>query len=414
MEHAVGLDGHWWCHCGTLVVDGESACSCGALRDPKEAAERKAIEEPRPGVLRPVPEKGPTKPLIATLSAEEVFTAPLKAPRWVIPGLEIGPGRPTLLTGYSYSLKSLLGFLLALGVASGTSIWGDTEVRRCRVLILDYESGDVVLRMRRLALALGIDTAELARNDWLRVAVTPHRFLDEATAEAWLRTVSAGFGLVLVDTLRQAAPNADEDRSAMGVTLAVPTRVSASLGTAFVLVAHSGKESKDGSGDSRQSAARGSSAIYGQAGCVWHLTRSGEGVSRAHIATQLKRPTGSYGPPPEPLTLNVRDDYERTLTIKDYEGQDLTIPSLQIDRILAGGRDPQYEEIARAIVAQLAQQQPLSVNRLAAILGRRKTQVAAVVADLVTAGTVHRAKGGLCLQPDENQTDDYGLQEGYL
>jgi hypothetical protein len=368
-------------------------------------SEARAKVETVGGVFKPV-ETAPRAPL-RVLSAAEVFSVELTAPAWVVRGLQIGPGRPTLFAGYSYSLKSLLALVTALGVASGQPLWGRFHVRRVRVLVLDFEGGDTVLRLRRLAVSMGLDFDDLVSGDWINVAPAPDRFLDDADAVAWLTEACAGFGLVVADSLRQAAPNADENSSEIGVTLAVPTRVSLATGCSFVLVAHSGKTSKDQTKDTRQTATRGSSAIFSQAGNVLHVDRD-ETRPGVHRVKQRKRPTGAWGPGVEPITVRVHDDDENSVTLLEHDQDDdgtdrlvpAKVPGLVLELLEEAEPGPAGvigDTLEDLILAELKRRSPQSRRGLSGNLSRRQNAIGDAVKRLLTAGRVIETPQGLAL-----------------
>jgi hypothetical protein len=375
-----------------IKINGEAARSVNGSPEPSAHAAATAPRSP-----------------LRVLSAAEVFTAELTAPEWVIKGLHVGPGRPTLFAGYSYSLKSLLALVTALGAASGQPLWGRFHVRRVRVLILDFEGGDTVLRLRRLAVSMGLDLDDLVAGDWINVAPAPDRFFDEADAVAWLTEACSGFGLVVADSLRQAAPNADENSSEIGVTLAVPTRVSMATGCSFVLVAHSGKTSKDTSKDDRQTATRGSSAIFSQAGNVLHVDRD-DARPGVHRVRQRKRPTGAWGPGVEPFTVRVHDDDENAITLLEHEQADdgtdrlvtARVPGLVLELLenddppgIAGVIGDTIEDL---ILAELKRREPQSRRQLSGNLSRRPNAIGDAVKRLLTSGRVTETPRGVCLQ----------------
>src|SRR5262249_3479710 len=71
-----------------------------------------------------------------------VSTTPPPPIDWISRDLQLGPGRPNMLIGYSGSAKSLFCLALALAVAKGSKILGQFETsRQRRVLILTQDSG---------------------------------------------------------------------------------------------------------------------------------------------------------------------------------------------------------------------------------------------------------------------------------
>jgi hypothetical protein len=86
-------------------------------------------------------------------------TGPLK---WLVPGLVL-ESETSMLYGDGASAKSMLALLIAICVASGTSLpWGTRPNRRLRVLYADWETNDETFgrRLRRLCAGLGIEVPE--------------------------------------------------------------------------------------------------------------------------------------------------------------------------------------------------------------------------------------------------------------
>ena len=199
---------------------------------------------------------------------------PLAPIPWVVPGLCVGPGRPTLLAGYGFSGKSIIVQALLLAVASGSRAFGELVCRQGKVLHLDYEQGAHAtnLRYQRLAFAAGIDLAALGPT--LRVAHFPTTYLTSADAETAMQRECAGVSLCVVDSFRAATPGAEENDSAIRAFLDMLTRVSERTGCAMLVVHHSGKTPMNGEKKPEAERARGSSGIFDACGTVANLASS--------------------------------------------------------------------------------------------------------------------------------------------
>jgi hypothetical protein len=125
-------------------------------------------------------------------------------------GLVAGGGAPHMVAGYGFSGKTLALQALALALAAGRPVWGSYGVgKRRRVLHVDLEQGERLTRGRyqRLALAMGIDLAELGES--LEVAVMPAGLTLVPDCEARWLEIMAGRDLVIVDSLRAASVGQD-------------------------------------------------------------------------------------------------------------------------------------------------------------------------------------------------------------
>jgi hypothetical protein len=216
----------------------------------------------------------PTSPTSANdtgiLLPPEIF-APLPPLPYTIAALGIAPGAPTLWSGYGFSMKTLSAQSLALSIASGKPVWGVYNVTRGRVLHIDYEQGERLTRERyqRLARALGIDPRELEPS-WLSVVPLPQFYLDAPGATDRLARLMQGCALVLVDSLRAAAPSLEENSSAFRTVLDAMTRASEKTGAAPLVVHHNKKPREDDTGGAKMSV-RGSSAIFDACASVFVL-----------------------------------------------------------------------------------------------------------------------------------------------
>jgi hypothetical protein len=352
-------------------------------------------EEPEPVIKEEleVVEVPPPRP-IRIIGARELLREPLRAPDWLIPALQIGPGRPNIVSGYSYSLKSLMCLQLALAVGSGRPAWGHYETRRSRVLVLDYEGGDTMVRLRRMAAASRLDVDELVRGDALNLSVAPEHYLDDDDAVAWMTRVFGGYGLVVIDSLRQAAPRSDENDSGMGILLARLMRASLATGATVLLVAHSGKDTTVAR-DPRQQSIRGSSASFGEGGAVYHMARH----PRGYQVRQVKRPTGAWGQEAEPLTIRVRDCPDTQIELQDGEGERVYAPGLALD-LVSHDRTPPPEgvepdSLEDDILEELRIEQPLSRKLLAERLGKRAELVGKAARALLEAHHIDETSRGL-------------------
>lgn len=231
------------------------------------------VAQPPPSGVQAAPEPLPTpaepaKPRFLLRSGRDI-SQPLPKIRWLVRGLAIGPGRPTILGGYGGVGKTFAAQELALIVASGRGLlWNCYAVQgKGRVLHIDHEQGQWITdwRYQRLAWSLGLDIGELG--DRLEVVHYPDLYLTNPDAEAVLLELCAGRELVLIDSLRAICPGVDENDSKMGAYLYLLARVSERTGCVFVVVHHEGKSNPESprSGIERL---RGSSAIAAGAGSV--------------------------------------------------------------------------------------------------------------------------------------------------
>jgi hypothetical protein len=214
------------------------------------------------------------------MTVDELLSSELGEPKWLVPALELGPGRPCGLWGYGGTGKSYVAMALALAVASGVELFGRLPVRQGRVAHLSHELGARVLkeRYRRLANGQGIRLSDLG--DRLIVAPYPSIYLNQATAEDAYLEAFKGFDLVVIDSFRRAIPGSDENDSTVSDCLMMLARVSNLTDCTFVVLHHTGKsdiQAKPGDGSDKRASGRGSSGIFDACGCIWLVEGAGRG-----------------------------------------------------------------------------------------------------------------------------------------
>lgn len=233
----------------------------------------------------------------------QALFAPLPTQRWAVPGLQLGPGRPTLIVGYGASAKTWAGQALALAAAAGLPIFGRFPCSPMTVLHVDYEQGFYATckRYQRLAIGMGVEPEALGNR--LHYVELPRVYLDQKGGEYEFERACEGVDLLILDALRGAAPFSDENDSAFRSVVDSLTHVSQRVGPSVVALHHAGKPKKDSSGDAR-TVARGTSAIYDAAGCVLNFVALPGG---AKLVTQVKMPAEAEGQALDPFEIVVED-----------------------------------------------------------------------------------------------------------
>lgn len=238
-------------------------------------------------------------------STAEIF-APLPPVAWRVRGLQICPGRPCILGGYGASAKTLSAQQLALAVASGTAVWGFFDVEdAARVIHLDYEQGFPATAQRYQRLAFGHHIDPRSLSDRLQLGVFPDVYLDQPGAYNAYAKLVDGVGLVVLDALRGATPNSDENDSSIRVCIDNLTRVSEVTGCAFVLLHHARKKQQNGTADAREGL-RGSAAIFDGGGAVYELS-PGKDKNDPKCVRQTKSAAEATGRLVDDFMLDVLD-----------------------------------------------------------------------------------------------------------
>lgn len=263
------------------------------------------VEPPGPSDETAKPVEAPPTGLYPRYTTAQLFM-PLPTQQWVVPGLQLGPGRPTLIAGYGASAKTLAVQQLGLAIASGTLAWGKFETTPGRVLHVDYEQGYYASakRYQRLAVGHGLSFEQLVRDDRIRYIEMPRFYLDKREHEQHFLDECEGFDLVVFDALRGAAPHTDENDSAFRGAVDMCTYMSQRTGAAAVVLHHASKPKEAHVADAR-TLARGSSAIYDASGCVLNFVARPNDPAR--LVTQVKMPAEAEGAAVEPFELVVED-----------------------------------------------------------------------------------------------------------
>jgi AAA domain len=246
------------------------------------AAERAGWQVPAPVVPaaappEPVAEAAPTPPpRIATVSAA-ALSEPLGPVPWLIEGLGIAPGRPTVLTGRAGTGKTFAIQDLALAVASGQPAFNDHRFLPSHsgpVLHIDVDQGRYATarRYQQLARGRGLDLAKLPISAAFFTGYLARNGGVDPVAQRCLANTCEGHALCVVDSLRGIAPGMDENSSEFGAVLQALAEITDSTGCTFVVLHHDGKGGTDG----QSSAGRGTSAIQDRAGGMWQITREAE------------------------------------------------------------------------------------------------------------------------------------------
>ena len=261
------------------------------------------------------------------------LAGPLPRARWVVEGLGLQPGAPMLLAGYGSSQKSFAAQSLALSLAAPESllVWGRfARGRRCRVLHLDYEQGEVETQRRyqRLARGMALDLASLGTHLATRSFGDQLLLANRAVFERYAKDAD----VIIIDSFAAARGSGVEENNAEArEPLDMLTAISAETGCTFIVIHHSGKGTK---ADPRE-VARGSSAIFDAAGAMLSFTRDME-KNEVRVAQAKNR----GGPENEPFTLRVADAPGGGITILAD-----TVPNAQTELTVLAERIVMHLEV---------------------------------------------------------------------
>lgn len=222
---------------------------------------------------------------------------------WLVPALQLAPGRPIILGAYGGAGKTWVACDIALAIASGSRRALDAVdvARSGHVVHLNWEMPTDALRLRyqRLARGRGVDisTADLGIANRAELAG-----FELASSDARRRLVDtvSGAALLVVDSLRAALPGVDENGSEVRRYLDLLLEVSEVTGVCALVIHHEGKPPSTGETRSAQHRLRGSSGINDAADTTWH-------VEPAEVGWRLRQGKVSRGRAADPIGVELVD-----------------------------------------------------------------------------------------------------------
>lgn len=182
----------------------------------------------------------PSGPLLTATELRQLPAAP-----YIVRGLLPARGLVAIY-GEPGSGKSFLALDLAHAIANGRATWFGFPVNQAPVayIALEGQGG-----MGKRIAALETHTGELCSNE-LRFWCREFQLLSDESVQFLAAQIVATIGsgaIVVIDTLNQASPGADENSSQdMGRIIASAKRIAALIGGLVVLVHHAGKNRSHG------------------------------------------------------------------------------------------------------------------------------------------------------------------------
>jgi len=352
--------------CQTIAAEGYGAADAGPLRD--RLTEQLSAEQ----------WYGARSSAFERIDPNGIFE-PLPAIPWLVRGLDIAPGAPTLIAGYGFSGKTIAAQALAIAVASeDQDAWGLFPVAHGKVLHLDYEQGRRLTceRYQRIAMGLGIGPQDLG--DRLSVVALPPLYLDSDGAESMLARELEGHALCIVDPFRGAAPAVDENCSRdVRHVLDVFTRVSERTGCVVVDLHHARKPQKDAPGGAKM-AIRGSGDFYAGHGSVliFEAATKGEAVRVSHDKARISG--------------RLHDDFELAIDDEEQGG-------VRVTASLCGARvdaaSTRLAETQRRVLEAIGEHPGATTRKLRTLVGGTARAVDDAAELLLEDGRLSRTRG---------------------
>jgi hypothetical protein len=179
------------------------------------------------------------------------LSTPIQKLRYLCEGLGIAfDGKCAAVHGYAGSSKGLFMSLIALCVASGKPVFGVHPVTRVPVVYGDAETGVLAeIRLKRLALALGIDLGGLMRDGWFRFHRLTHQLTDVmGDLEAACRAADKGEGCAVALDSYSSLVAGDENKSEYADPMWELGRMGSRVNAVPIVTMHERKGDRDAKG----------------------------------------------------------------------------------------------------------------------------------------------------------------------
>ena len=158
----------------------------------------------------------------------------------VVAGLDLAPGKVSVIQGYAYTAKTPFALLLAVCIAAGVPFLG-LDVVQCPTLYVDFEGGVLTQeREARICAGLGLERAAVP------LTLAQADLLSEPFLDAFERQIAnTGAGVAFIDTYSSALPPEVNSFNDAGFrTWATRlARVGERTGAMIVLLVHENKAS---------------------------------------------------------------------------------------------------------------------------------------------------------------------------
>ncbi len=296
--------------------------------------------------------------------------------------------------GPSGSGKSFLVMDLAMALAEGASAWFGHRLKGAPVAYIALE-GQGGLRQR--VKAWEIHHRQTAPNA-MRFVLSGYNLLDRSSGERLAEEVQETLGpgaVVVIDTLNQATPGADENSSQdMGHIIANAQRLADLIDGLVILVHHTGKDAARG--------LRGHSSLLAALDAAVEV-RFEKGIRSWHIA---KSKDGDPGNPRGfELVRHVVGRDDDGLDVSSCAVQQSLMAPLQPSRPLSGKRQIAVMEKLGLVLRDAPEGMPFqeAVTAAASATGstpkRQATDAREVIRTLIKNGHLFEHKGNVSLHP---------------
>jgi len=280
---------------GAVIANPTPAASVDELRQVAELAAETAAANPLNGVQTPENYDGKFPVITAGNMSRR------KSGEWLIKGV-IPQAELLVIYGASGSGKSFVAIDLMAAIARGIE-WRGRKSKKMRCILIAAEGGGGVgKRFEAYAQHHGINVDDLD----IGLITVPPNFMQKDDISELVKAVSAAGGaeFIVVDTLAQVTPGANENAGEdMGLVLANTRALGSATGAMMGVVHHAGKDLAKGS--------RGWSGIKAAADAEIEIIRHENGQREIRISKMKDGDDGmSWGFKLETLEVGLDDDGE--------------------------------------------------------------------------------------------------------
>jgi hypothetical protein len=246
------------------------------------------------------PEKKSTQPALdfEFVSTAEIF-APLPEPTYAVGGI-LRTGSLGLLGGYGGSSKTWLALQIAACVATGTPFLGRFDCEAGAVTILDWESGSFELRRRLQAIWKGSNLPAI--DEGIDFVSMPDSYMGTEAFAKRVGALAAKRKLIVIDSLRAASPDAEENDSTIRRGLDQLRAIADKTGCSFLVLVHAKKTSGAPTRPDPREVLRGSSAIFDAADSILVVT-----VGQKDEPLRVEQVKARHGCPVDAFGVRIAD-----------------------------------------------------------------------------------------------------------
>lgn len=295
------------------------------------------------------------------------FNAPPRPPRWRVHGL-IERGTVTVLSGDTGSSKSITAKALTVAAITGGS-WLGHKVKPCRVIFVDEENPEDLVRARLRA--LGMTNAHRAKLRYFNrsgVMLEPHGGEDVEWLESEIRTHKAG--LAFIDSASAATSAEVSDNTEAAAMMKQLRGIAARTHVAIVLIHHERKQ-QPGQTQDRSQATLGARQWVAQADTQITLAKGGPYIE--HVRDDESISTERTFTLSTPKVRRGGEDASRKVTVTSLRSNAGALLSMEVrDRGTVRAHESEHVKLARETARVVAETPRAKLTIIGEAVGRKR------------------------------------------